>query len=126
MNFSEVAPPFIYAGKEGWEIPIKDGKIERFPERISRAAKKEARELLAGIRRIFEYSNKLPGVIESLAKQYTGRIESMQERYEKILMATGKQNLIWIGRGAEFEVQSYIDGTYTVEVHETRYNMLIK
>ena len=110
-------PRFIRICKEGYEVYINpDGSIQglRSGDR-PKGMITRARNYIKGLKKVWKDE---PGFFENAGSAYTGRIDAHEERYNKIVRQLNEEQIVAIGLGAKFEITSYVDGSYPVQVNE--------
>lgn len=105
-----------YKGHECW-VDSETGKLD-----VSRDAhvseRKAARAYFNGLKKILREANKgTSGVFEEIAEGYLQRKPlTIQQRFNAYLEGCSSEGLVEIGEGAPFNIVSYVDGTYQVEI----------
>lgn len=90
------------------------------PNSMSRAIPQEIRQkarfYIAGLKKLWQES-KQKRSFEKMGEQVHGNTNTQQTKYAKLVRATNCNDLVSIGQGASFSVESYVDGSYTVTVN---------
>ena len=107
IKFKDIMPNYIYIGKEGWEIPIEDGKFI-FPKEITSKDKQDARSYIKGLRILFNRSKEF--------HSFDSNNNNPRKKLSSLIKSVTKEEIIKIGNGAKFEVTFYVDGTASIDV----------
>ena len=118
LKFKDVVPNYICAGSAGWEIRIEDGK-PIFPSGMKVKDRREARDILKGMKLLVQYCNSPIPAISQMAQAFMGQTPpSPKVRYTRLLGKLSRENLVKIGQGASWYVESYVDGSYKVIIQD--------
>lgn len=111
MKLKYSSPPFINI--DGWQVewPIPPRYAStKYPVEV----KKKARLYNKGLKILFKEAGK-KGFFERIGEQIHGNANDVLSKYDKLLRCCSVDSIIAIGSGLNFSVQSYVDGSYTVE-----------
>lgn len=99
---------------DGWEITTNENVLV-IPRECSTETRKNARNLVKGLRKLWTAS-KEKGFFEAAGEKVHGNTNTQQTKYEKLCQSATTDVLIKIGEGYRFNIESYVDGSYTVGV----------
>lgn len=114
MNFKSIRPSFINV--DGWEILINEsGNLElnkSYPIEI----RKKARLQYKGMKKLFAASHE-KDFFEKLGEKIHGNINTVEEKYRKLISVCTEESLEKIGAGMSFIINSYISGKYRIIIN---------
>jgi len=113
-SFKAVAPDYFVTSPAGCEVFRTDGEyaIGRWMPVEDR---KFARAYIRGLKILFKAS-KEKGFFEAAGEQYTGNTNTVESKFKKLQQCLRSAGIVAIGNGAQFSIESYVSGEYSVTV----------
>ena len=116
LTLKDIDPSHFYI--QGWEIR-RNQYSEKIEWEIGRWLPSDVRKLarfyIKGLKKLLKSAN-TKGAFESMGEVIHGNTNTVLDKFNKLQIAAGHNNIIEIGQGKDFTITSYVDGSYSLSL----------